>query len=117
METKEEKIRTDKQNRSLHLYFTQLAEMLNQSGLDMRKVLKPSINIPWTAKSIKEHLWRPIMKIQLGKKSTTEMTTKDINEVYDTINRHLGEQFGITVEFPSIESLINESRIRDKITT
>ena len=76
METKE-KQRTDQQNRALHLYFTQLAKILNEAGLDMRKVLKPSINIPWTAKSIKENLWRPIMKIQLGKDSTTELTTKE----------------------------------------
>lgn len=109
METKQ---RTESQNKALHLYFTQLAEMLNQSGLDMRKVLKPSINIPWTAKSIKEHLWRPIMKIQLGKDSTTELTTKEIVEVYDVINKHIGEQFGISIEFPSQESLINNSRIK-----
>lgn len=114
METKQ---RTESQNKALHLYFTQLAEMLNDAGLDMRKVLKPSISIPWTPQTIKENLWKPIMEFQLQKSSTTEMTTKDINEVYDTINRHLGEQFGITVEFPSIESLINESRIRDKTTT
>jgi len=112
-----DKPRTESQNKALHLYFTQLAKMLNDAGLDMRKVLKPSISIPWTPQTIKENLWKPIMKIQTGKSSTTEMTTKDINEVYDTINRHLGEQFGITVEFPSIESLINESRIRDKTTT
>ena len=87
--------------------------MLNDAGLDMRKVLKPSISIPWTSQTIKENLWKPIMKIQTGKSSTTEMTTKDIDEVYDVINRHLGEQFGITVEFPSQESLINNSRIKD----
>ena len=108
-----DKPRTESQNKALHLYFTQLAEMLNDAGLDMRKVLKPSISIPWTSQTIKENLWKPIMKIQTGKSSTTEMTTKDIDEVYDVINRHLGEQFGITVEFPSQESLINNSRIKD----
>lgn len=106
--------RTDRQNKSLHLYFTLLAEALNDAGLDMRKVLKPSISIPWTPQTIKENLWKPIMEFQLQKSSTTEMTTKDIDVVYDTINRHLGEQFGITVEFPGIESLINKSRIEDK---
>lgn len=106
-----DKPRTESQNKALHLYFTQLAKMLNDAGLDMRKVLKPSISIPWTSQTIKENLWKPIMKIQTGKSSTTEMTTKDINEVYDTLNRHLGEKFGIHVDFPSEESLINKSRI------
>lgn len=110
---KENKIRTLQQSKALHLYFTQLAEELNNSGLDMRKVLKPSISIPWTPQTIKENLWKPVMEFQLQKSSTTEMTTKDINEVYDTINRHLGEQFGITVEFPGEELLINKSRIKD----
>lgn len=112
METKEEKIRTLQQSKALHLYFTQLAEMLNQSGLDMRKVLKPSISIPWTPQTIKENLWKPVMEFQLQKSSTTEMTTKDIDEVYDVINKHIGEQFGISIEFPSQESLINNSRIK-----
>jgi len=112
-----DKPRTESQNKALHLYFSHLAEILNDNNLDMRKVLKPSINIPWTAKSIKEYLWRPIMKIQLGKDSTTELTTKEIVEVYDVINKHLGEQFGITVEFPSQESLINNSRIKEKTIT
>jgi hypothetical protein len=109
--TKEEKIRTIQQNKSLHLYFTQLAETLNDAGLDMRKVLRPSISIPWTSANVKEFLWKPIMDFQLQKSSTTEMTTKEIDQVYDTINRHLGETFGIHVEWPSLESLINNSRI------
>ena len=111
METKEEKQRTKQQNRSLHLYFTHLAETLNESGLDMKKVLKPEIDIPWTSKNIKEFLWRPIMKAYTQKESTTELTTKEITEIYDTINRHLSEKFGISVEWPSLESLINKSRI------
>lgn len=108
METKQ---RTESQNKALHLYFTQLAEMLNDAGLDMRKVLRPSISIPWSGETIKEYLWKPVMEFQLQKSSTTEMTTKEITEVYDTINRHIGETFGITVEFPSVETLINKSRI------
>jgi len=106
-----DKKRTEAQNKALHLYFTQLAEILNDAGLDMRKVLKPSISIPWTPQTIKENLWKPIMEFQTQKSSTTEMTTKEITEVYDTINRHIGETFGITVEFPSVETLINKSRI------
>ena len=94
----------------MHLYFTQLAEALNDAGLDMRKTLKPSIEIPWSSKSIKEYLWRPIMKAQCGKESTTELTTKEIDQIFDVINRHLSEKFGLFVEWPSLESLINKSR-------
>jgi len=100
--------RTDKQNRSLHLLFKLLAEELNQSGLDMRKTLKPGVEIPWSGDSVKEFLWRPIQEAQLNKKSTTELTTKEIDAVFDTITRHIGEKFGIYVPFPSIDEVLNE---------
>lgn len=98
--------RTISQNRALHLYFTQLAETLNDAGLDMRKVLKPGIDIPWTSKSIKEFLWRPIQESLLHKESTTELTTVEIDKVLDVITRHLGEKFGVAQEFPSIETIM-----------
>lgn len=101
-----EKQRTLTQNRALHLLFTQLAQELNDAGLDMKKTLKPEIEIPWNGNTVKEYLWRPIMSAQLNKKSTTEMTTKDIDEVFNTLTRHLGEKFGIEIDFPSVESLM-----------
>ena len=103
------KQRTLTQNRALHLLFTFWADELNGAGYDMRKTLKPGIDIPWNGKTVKEFLWRPIMTTQLGKKSTTELTTKEIDEVFDTINRHLGERFGLHVAFPSIDTLMLES--------
>ena len=83
--------------------FGHLAKELSDAGLDMKKTLKPGIEIPWNDKTIKEFIWRPVMKAQLGKESTTELTTRDIDKVFTTINRHLGEKFGIDIEFPSIE--------------
>lgn len=98
-------MRTLKQNKALYLYFTHLAELLNDAGLDMRKVLKPAIDIPWTYITIKEYLWKPVQETMLKKKSTTELTTKDIDKIYNTINRHLSEKFGVTEAWPSIEEL------------
>ena len=99
----EDKQRTLKQNKALHLMFEHLAESLNDAGLDMKKTLKPEVEIPWSKETIKEYIWKPIMKAQLGKKSTTEMTTKDIDKVFNTIVRHLGQKFGIEIEFPSMD--------------
>lgn len=107
---KQTKQRTTQQNRALHLYFTLLAEALNDAGLDQRKTLKPSVEIPWDAKAIKEQIWRPIQKAQLKKESTTELTTAEITKVWETINRHLSEKFGVTEMFPSIEEIINKQR-------
>lgn len=73
----------------------------------MRVVLKPGVDIPWNTITVKEYLWRPLQKLQLLKKSTTELSTKDIDAVFDTLNKLLGEKFGKHIPFPSIESLID----------
>lgn len=95
------KKRTLQQNKALHKYCSMLAETLNDAGLEMRVILKPETEIPWTTESVKNHLWRPIQEIMLDKESTTEMETVDINEIYLVLSRHLSEKFGINVEWPS----------------
>lgn len=110
----DEKPRTQRQNRALHLLFGILADQLNEAGLDMKKTLRKDVEIPWTASNIKEFLWRPVMTAQLGKKSTTEMTTKDIDRVFETLTRHLGQKFSIELDFPSIESLSMRQRTKEK---
>ena len=101
----EENKRTIRQNAALHLYFQLVADALNSAGLDMRKTLSAEIEIPWSKESVKEYLWRPVQETQLGKQSTKELTTKDIDIIYDTINRFLAEK-GLHVSFPSIEELM-----------
>ena len=96
-------IRTHRQNKALHLYFELLANALNEAGADMRKVIRQEVDIPWSKDTVKEYLWRPLMETQLLKKSTKEMDTTDIDVVYDTLNRVVGERTGVFVPFPSIE--------------
>lgn len=98
--------RTVQQNKAIHVLFKLLANTLNEAGLDMRKTLKPGVEIPWSGAAVKEYLWRPIQTAQLQKTSTTELTTVEIDAVFDTINKHLGERFGLHVPFPSVEELI-----------
>lgn len=102
-------LRTSVQNRSLHLYFEHVASALDEAGIDLQEVLsKSKASIPATKENIKEAMWRPIQKAMYNKKSTTELTTKEVGEVYEVLNRFLGEQFGINVEFPHIPD-INEN--------
>lgn len=105
--------RTLKQNSSLHLYCELLAEELNMAGLDMREVLKPSVDINWTSESVKEYLWRPIQKAMYQKQSTTELETAEVSRVYEVLNRHLGEKFGIHTPFPSIEETQLDERWKE----
>ena len=98
-------MRTEQQNKALHLLFQMLADELNDAGLDMRKTLKPEIEISWNPTSVKEYLWRPIQKVMTRKESTTDLNSHEIDMIFGVLNRHLGQRFGITTIFPSVETL------------
>jgi hypothetical protein len=83
----------------------------------MKTVLKPEVDIPWTMENAKNHLWRPIQEAMLGKESTRELTTDEVSKIYDVLNRHLGEKFGIECDFPSLESLMWQQRVKDNKCT
>jgi len=102
--------RTLRQNDSLHLYFSLLSQELNAGGWDMKKVIRQEVDIPWSPQTVKEYLWRPLQKAQLDKKSTTELETTDIDLIYDTLNRVIGERTGVFIPFPSLDSMINQSQ-------
>lgn len=96
-----DKQRTLTQNAAMHVYFDLLAKELNTAGYDMKRTLKESVDIPWNGATVKEYLWKPIQNAQVIKQSTTELTTKEIDLIYDTLNRHLAEKTGVYVPFPS----------------
>ena len=93
----------------MHLWFTQLAEALGEAGYDVKKTLRDDIEIPWTSHMVKELLWRPVQEAMFGKRSTTELSSAEIDKVYDVINREIGNRTGVTVAFPNIEELMNNS--------
>ena len=95
--------RTITQNKALHKYFELLADTLNDAGLDMKVVLKPEVDIPWTKESVKTYLWKPIQLAMIGNASTTELSTITPSSVYQVLDRHLNEKFGVSVEWPSRE--------------
>lgn len=95
--------RSDQQNKAIHVFCELLAAELNNAGLDMKKVLKPEIDIPWTKDTIKEYIWRPVQLAQLRKESTVNLSTKEVSMVWETINRFLGEKHGVHVPFPTSE--------------
>lgn len=93
---------TREQQNSLHLFCQQLADELNNAGLDQRVVLKPGVQIPWNKQAIKDMLWRPIQLAMTQKESTTELDKHmEIDAIHSTLMRHLGEKFGIDyIPFP-----------------
>lgn len=96
------KQRTNAQNRSLHKYCSELATELNNAGVSVA-VFMENIEADHTMESVKE-LWRAFARAKYGKSSTTELTKKEINDIYEEVNRHVA-QFGIHISFPSNELL------------
>lgn len=107
---KKSKYRTLTQNAALHLMFEQLAQELNSKGLDQRKVLSERIEIPWSKDSVKDFLWRPVQDSMFKTTSTTDLKSNEIDEVFKILQRHLNQKLNIGIEFPSIETLINQQR-------
>jgi hypothetical protein len=96
--------RTSQQNKALHKYFALLATELNAAGFSVQLVLKEKMELDWNERSVKELLWRSAQQALLGKQSTTDLDKQeDITLVYEHLSRHLGEKFGVQVDFPSHE--------------
>ncbi len=91
--------RTDQQNKALHLWFRQVAEALRDMDeeYDFRDIKVP---IRPTESLVKEYMWKPIQQALYGSKSTTQLEKMEVADVYDHLNRLLGERFGIHVPFP-----------------
>ena len=104
-----EKQRTSLQNKSLHLYFEMVAHELENQGQTMTNIIAklPLIEITPTKNSIKELLWKPIAQSLFGKKSTTELTTAEITQVYEVMAMFLAKEFSISLPFPNQEETTN----------
>ena len=95
------KKRTGKQNASLWVYLGTIAQMLNESGAEMVvKIVGKEVHIPWTDKTLKAVVWDGIMLKMFNKSSSTELTTIEIQEVYEVMNRFTSDTFGVGVNWP-----------------
>lgn len=89
------KQRTLNQNAAMHLFFSWLADTLNDAGLDMRKTLREDVEMPWTQASVKDYLWRPIQEAMTDKTSTKDITTVEPTAIHEVLSRHLGQRLGV----------------------
>ena len=96
------KTRSNLQNRALHLYFTMIADQLNEMGQTFKyeSLRGLQMELMFTPELIKTTLWKPLQFHLFGKMSTTNLTTDDINKIVDIITLYFGEK-GILIEFPN----------------
>ena len=94
--------RTLPQNNALYKYFQLLSDALNSAGLEISmQYLGKNIDVPWTPSAVKERLWLPVMEASTGKTSTAKLDIKEVSEIYEVLNRHMAEKFGVLVMFPN----------------
>lgn len=107
-DTTNKKIRTGTQNRALHKYLTMVSDELSNQGQTMQNITQKltMIEITPTMEGMKE-IWRAIQKSMFRKKSTAELTTKEINAVYDVMSMWLAKNFEISLPFPNVEDTDN----------
>lgn len=104
---KPEQQRSLSQNAAMHVLYSIIARALVGAGYDVKTVLEViKIPMPWTDILVKELLWRPIQIQMLGKTSTTELTTKEVDIVWDPLKEAL-DQIGFKdIHFPSVEDIM-----------
>lgn len=108
------KQRTSQQNKSIHLYLTQVAHELNNQGQTLQNVVKAitKVEIRPTKDNLKEVVWHEIQKVLFKKESTTFLTKLEVNEVYEVMSAWLAKHFGIDIPFPADE-LKNLEELQD----
>lgn len=107
--------RTDLQNKAIHRYCELLAEALNEAGFSFNDQKVIQVEVQFTMENTKESIWRNVQTaLYPDKHSTTELDTREVSEVYENINRFIGERAGVHVPFPSKEELFAEQMGRKK---
>jgi len=97
--------RTSRQNKAIHVLFEMIANELNDTGLYIGQVIKA--DAPWSKDRVKELIWKPIQEVLFNKRSTTQLTPGEVDQVFEVINKTLGDK-GLEITFPSIEQVKQE---------
>ena len=108
---KENKPRTLAQNRALHKMFETLADELNDRGKYISTVIRADAR--WDKNRVKELIWRSVQEKMFNKTSTTSLTTREIDEIFEVIQKALAEM-GIQIMFPSIDSIMDRELLSEQ---
>lgn len=95
--------RSLQQNKSIHLWCSQIADYLNKEKFFIQDVIK--LNTRWDMLKIKEMIFKPVVKSLYTKDSTTKLNKDEFELIIDTIIRYMAMK-GIEIpDFPNREDL------------
>lgn len=112
---KPKKGRTWKQNKSLHLYCTTIAGLMNAAGITQRELVgkfRDGFELPVEMHMVKA-IFREVGKALYKKDSTADLETVEMIKVYEVVDQRFAEITGCRAEWPSLDSQIEESRRRE----
>ena len=88
--------------KAIHVWIRESAKELNKAGISMQMLLDEIFDLEVTEFNFKENVWKGFQSKLFGKVSTTELDTVEVQQIYETINRELGEKCGVVLPaFPS----------------
>jgi hypothetical protein len=93
------KPRTGKQNKSIHVFRRLLAKELNAKGYTVQNFFKEGFEMPFSEQIVRDHIWVPVQEGVAGKDSSKDLTTIQVQEVYEHINKALSDK-GVHVPWP-----------------
>lgn len=113
---KEELRRSIPQNKALHKLFGDISAYCVETGIDTKTVTDALTDYPTpvSPQFVKE-TWRAMQLAITGKESTTQLTSSEINQVYDVFNKFWSELTGEHFMFPSYDSLAMQHLIDSQV--
>ncbi len=97
------KTRTSQQRKAIEVYCKKLGQAWNDAGMTVQQVLSRTMDQEWSQELVKEAIFKKCLGYKYNKKSTTELTTDEVSQVYETVNR-FSAQFGVHVPWPQDET-------------
>jgi hypothetical protein len=105
MNLKNSKQRTAQQNKAIHVYFKETADVLNESGLTMRQFMS-NFELDWTEYAVKM-IFQAIGQEKYGKPHTRDWTTTELQGCWEEFNRRISFD-GFSIPFPSSTGFTDE---------
>ena len=96
--------RTTQQNSSLHLYFTFIANELNDLGMEFQYfgVTGKALSMKYTPHIVKDYFWKPIQLTLFNVDTTTKLDTNQMNNIIDIVTKFFADK-GVVIPFPSLD--------------
>ena len=96
--------RTTQQNSSLHLYFTFIANELNELGMEFQYfgVTGKALSMKYTPHIVKDYFWKPIQLTLFDVETTTKLNSNQMNNIIDIVTKFFADK-GVVIPFPSLD--------------